>query len=205
MPTLMNVINYILPFFAFVLIVFGIMKSKMRFVLVALIVAIFAIVIQYEHAGGELFGRYFDYTHAAIYTVNFIVVISALLYILSGEKVLKAKSLRYPAAVVIAILVVASCIIVMNVWINAFFIKDRLLNTDVIEVGYFEKPLYCNNSVVYYKLNTKYQIEYLCPNYYLLIAKRGYLETTPKLLKEQLLKSVKLQSVPNKESVNILE
>ena len=106
MQAIMTVIHYLLPFFAFILMLFGVIKNKLSYVLVAMITAIIAILFQYHIAGGEIFGNYFDYTNAAIYTINIIVVISALLFLLTLEQSRMKKAVRYPAAIIIAIITV---------------------------------------------------------------------------------------------------
>ena len=178
---------------------FGIFRKKMTFVLVALMAAISSIIIHYMQAGGEIFGNYFDYTNAAIYTLNFIVLLFALIFIMSNEQWHKRKYLKYPAFLILFLLWIAALIIIANVWTNAFFIHNKQYQTKVIEVAFFEDIAYCNKRIVFFKINPKDEIEFLCPNHYHIMAKRGQLTNVPKLIKDQLLDNA-LIKVPTKDT-----
>jgi hypothetical protein len=193
MSVITSSIHYFLPFFSFILLVFGLMRNRLRFVLAALIVAIVSIIIQYQLAGDELFGTYFDYSHAALYSLNFIVVIVSLLFIAKREKGFHKPYARYPVALFFSLIIIASLLITTNVWINAYFIQDKLPKTTIVTVGRFVKTEYCSNSYTLYKINRNKQVQYLCPNNYGLIAGIGQLDIIPEELMKQMVGSKPIQ------------
>ncbi len=200
MPIAINILTYFLPFLALSLLFFGLIKSKTRYVVLSFVIALITIASTYEIAGGELFGDYFYFTNAALYTLCFIVVVLSLLYIFAKETTQFKAIVRIPMLLIFVALIIGCFIICINVWINAFFIKDRLEDTPVIEVGYFNEVAHCANPYVYYQLTKQHKIEYLCPNYMFFIAKTGQLDVVPsEILKQLIHKNIKQ---PSREAEN---
>lgn len=186
MNIVLIVINYLLPLFALTLLFIGLWKQLKRFVFTALLISLLAIVLQYEIAGGELLGTYFNYHNAVIYTLSFIILLTALSYLFIKNKRLQGKYIRYPAGILLVILIGASFIILINIWINASFIANKLPGTSIIQVATFHELNHCKNNYIFYKVDSTGKLLYLCPNHYGLIAKTGIVSARPELIIRQM-------------------
>ncbi|WP_133130460.1 type I secretion system protein LssZ [Legionella yabuuchiae] len=186
MNIILNTIGYLIPLLALILFLVGMVKKRKRFVLASLIVSLIGILLQYETAGGEIFGNYFGYKNALIYSLSFIILIIALFYIGIASKEMQGK-FRYPTLVLFTILFFASAIILINVWINAYFIENTLKDTTVIQVATFDKNEFCAHDFLFYKVAPDGKMHYLCPNHYVLIAKTDILKLPPELFIKQYL------------------
>lgn len=70
-----------------------------------------------------------------------------------------------------------------------------------MQVALFNKPHYCHNKYIFYKIAPDSTVMYLCPNYYGFIASIGYLATSPDFIATQLSLPVKKQMLlKNKKS-----
>ncbi|KTC65881.1 type I secretion system LssZ [Legionella adelaidensis] len=71
MNILTHVINYLLPLLGLLLLILGIVRRGINYVMVALWLSLIAFLLNYQMAGGEVLGSYFDYHHASIYTLKY--------------------------------------------------------------------------------------------------------------------------------------
>ncbi|GGI75984.1 type I secretion system protein LssZ [Legionella impletisoli] len=186
MNIILNTISYLLPLLALILLLVGMFKKRKRFVLASLLVSLIGILLQYETAGGEIFGLYFNYKNALIYTLSFLILMIALIYIGIASKEMRGR-FRYPTLFLFMVLFFASSIILVNVWINAWFIEHTLKDTTVIQVATFKKNEFCAHDYLFYKVSPDGKMQYLCPNHYVLIAKTGRLDLHPELFIQQYL------------------
>lgn len=193
MNTLTSVIHYLLPVLSLLLLAVGIIKHHVHYVLIALWVTLIILVLHYYHAGNEILGPYFDYQNAAIYTLSLLVLNIALFYLILYAPVLRTKYIRHAAAFLGALLVTSSILLIINLWINAYFIENRLKDTVVMQVVSFTPPAYCDHEYLFYKIDPSGHVGYLCPNHYGLIPAIGALEIAPDFIAKQLLLPPKLR------------
>lgn len=150
-------------------------------------VSLITLILQYLASGGEILGSYFNYLHAAAYSLNLIILLSSIFYLvfkfLSGSD---SSFLQYATGLIGALLVTGSLLLLINLWINANFIENRLQGTPVLQVATFNKPPYCDYKYVFYKINTNGQVEFMCPNHYGFLPSVGKLDSAPEFVIKQL-------------------
>lgn len=186
MNILTHVINYLLPFLSVILLILGITKKGINYILIALWLSLIAFLLNYQMAGGEVLGSYFGYGNAAIYTLNILIILISLLYLVFQFPKLHTQYMRLFTGFVASLLIVGSTLLLINLWINANFIENRLEGTAIVQVVSKNPPEYCPHRYIFYKVNTNKKISYLCPNYYGLIPSVGHLEVAPEFLAKQL-------------------
>lgn len=191
MDFLTSVINYLLPILGFILLFLGIKMLRINYIVVALWFSLIALLLQYQTAGGEILGAYFGYKNALLYTLNLAVLIVAFLYLCFKTPALQTTYIRYLSGLIAACLVTGSIILIINLWINARFIEDKLPGTAIMQVVSFTPPNYCAYRYAFYKVNPNNKISYLCPNYYGLIPAIGNLDTAPDFIVRQLAEHAK--------------
>lgn len=197
MLLLAHIIQIGLPIVALILLVWGIIKKAIYYIISALWLSLIALIIHYQNFGGEILGSYFDYTNACIYSLNLIVLASAIISIIAHLST-ETGVLKYFATLSQALIVLASVLIISNLWINASFIADKMEGTPIIQVALMKKPSYCNYKYIFYKIAQDGSTDYLCPNYYGLIPKVGHLAVSPDFVATQL-------SLPNKKQLLLLQ
>ncbi|WP_420911412.1 type I secretion system protein LssZ [Legionella norrlandica] len=165
MYILAKVIHCLFPLIALVLLIIGIKRKAIYYVISALWISLISLVIHYQTSGGEILGSYFNYPNAAIYTVNLFILCLSLSYVLwhlsKDNMVFKFVSSLFQAFIVIG-----SLLVIINLWVNAYFIENRLRGTPVMQVALLDKPDYCNYRYIFYKVGIDGAVYYLCPNYY---------------------------------------
>ena len=171
----------------------------MNFVLIALWVSLVMILLQYQMAGTEILGSYFNYRHALIYSLNLVILLIALIYLLLQLPFLKSRYSQAAVALMIAFFITGSILLMINLWFNAHFIETRQPNTAVMQVVSFTPPPYCPYRYVFYKVGLDKQIYYLCPNYYGLIPSTGKVDEVPEFIVRQLI----LQPISKMKKGNI--
>ncbi|KTD21733.1 hypothetical protein [Legionella londiniensis] len=186
MNTLTNVIQYLLPLLALALLLLGLGKKRVIYIQISLWLALIALLLEYKYAGNEILGTYFDYNHAALYSLALLILLVDLLYI--GIKYLKPLNPFYRIAggFLVACLVTGSILLMVNLWVNAQFIENRFPNTAILQVVTFTPPAYCLSRYIYYKVGTEGKVYYLCPNHYGLIPSIGHLDVVPEFIARQL-------------------
>ena len=186
MDTLLSTLNFILPILGIILLILGVKRENLTSIVVALWVSLIALLLQYQLAGGEILGTYFDYKNAAVYSANIIILLFALLYILFKAPVLHGKYLSYFTGLLAAVFVTSGVVLIVNLWMNAKFLEERLPGSAIMQVVTFTPPNYCKYRYVLYKVGNDKKVSYLCPNYYGLIPAIGHLEVAPDFLVHQL-------------------
>ncbi|WP_133140837.1 type I secretion system protein LssZ [Legionella genomosp. 1] len=187
MISLMNSIYFIFPLISLVLLAYGFKSSHKNYISLALWLSLIAVLLEYKTAGGEILGSYFNYKHAAVYSLNLIVLIICIVYLLCYSfRQSKSILYRYISGLTAAIAVTGAAILISNLWINAFFIEHRLQNTPLLQVASFQQVEYCNYSYVFYKISPEGNVQYMCPNYYGLLPSVGGLRIPPAHVLKQL-------------------
>lgn len=180
-------IHLIFPIFTLFLLFAGLRSQRKNYLLAALWLSLIAIVLHYQTAGGEILGSYFDYKQAAIYTINFIVLLVSFICLMMPLAASSShKSLRLGTGFLSALLIAGVTLLLINIWFNAYFLSDRMPGTPLLQVATFKKLDYCNYRYVFYKVSEKGKVSYMCPNYYGLIPSQGYLSTAPDYVIRQL-------------------
>jgi len=187
MTFFVNLIHILFPLIGILLLIIGLYAGRKQLITLALWLSLIALLVHYRTSGGEILGVYFDYTHTFIYSINLVVlVICALYLLLSYASESENNPLRYGASLLAAIVTVGAIILLINLWINARFIENRLTGTPLLQVAPLGKLDYCNYSYIFYKVDVNGHLEYLCPNYYGLIPSIGRLENVPPAIANQL-------------------
>lgn len=197
MYNLAKVIHSLFPLIALILLIIGVQRKAIYFVISALWISLIALVIHFQTSGGEILGSYFDYINAAIYSINLIILLISFIYViehLSSEN----GFFKYLSNLVKSIIVIGSILVITNVWINAYFIENKMEGTPVMQVALLQKPDYCTYRYIFYKVATDGTVLYLCPNHYGLIPSIGHLDISPDFITTQL-------SVPNKKQMLLLQ
>lgn len=190
MNLLSSTLNDFLPLIAAVLLVIGMKVGRINLVVAALWLSLIALLLHYQTAGGEILGNYFGYKNAAIYTLNLVVLVLSLIYLLFKLPIFHSKLARYLTGLISACLVVGSLFLLINLWMNAAFIENRRPGTPIMQVISFEPLAYCSYRYVFYRVETDGKVGYLCPNHYGLVPSIGKLEVTPEFILNHLTKRV---------------
>lgn len=187
MPYTLDVIQALLPVAASLLLIAGKVTRHKNFIVIALWTSLMAIILHYQTSGGEILGSYFDYRHALFYSLNIIVLLICTIDVLLGFASESRHPLfRYLTGLAAAAALIGVTLLIANVWINAWFIENRMQGTPVLQVASFRKLPYCTYYYVFYRISENGKMSYMCPNYYGLIPSAGYLETPPDYVIRQL-------------------
>lgn len=184
MYTLAKIIQYFFPLIALILLIIGIKRKIIHYVISSLWLSLITVLIHFQCSGNQIFGSYFDTVNAAIYSITLLILLVALIQVMSHLS-FDNPVFRYVSSFTNAIMVVGAFLVITNLWINAFFIENKKLGTPVMQVALFDKPDYCHYKYIFYKVAPDSTIMYLCPNYYGLIASVGRL-SIPDFITDQL-------------------
>lgn len=193
MYLLAKIIHCIFPIIALIFLIIGIKKNAIYFVISALWLSLISLIIHFQSSGGQILGSYFNYMNAAIYSINLIILFISLIRIISHLSI-DNDAFRYISSFAKAFIVMGSLLVITNLWINAFFIDNRMAGTPIMQVASFKKQDYCSYRYIFYKVNTDGSVMYLCPNHYGLIPSIGHLEISPDFIASQL-------SLPSKKQM----
>lgn len=187
--SLMSII-YALPVLSLIFLIQAFHKKHLNYALAAVWCSLIAIIMHYQLAGGEIIGNYFNYPHAALYTVNIVLFVLSGLY----SSVLLRVNMRNKItagilSLFVATITTACMILLINVWINASFISQRFEKTPIMQVAALNRSYYCSYSHVFIKITPKAEVAYLCPTGYGIIASTGTLKTIPAFIRSSLPKS----------------
>lgn len=185
------------PLLALILLIWGIKRNAIYYVTSALWLSLIALVLHYQYSGGEILGSYFNYTHAAIYSANLLILFISLSHIITHLSS-DYSIFRYVHVLAQSLMVIGCFLVILNLWVNAFFIENRMQGTPVMQVALIHKPDYCSSNYIFYKVNNNGSVSYLCPNYYGLIPYVGHLAENPDFIVNQL-------SLPNKKQLLLLQ
>ncbi|MCL9684974.1 type I secretion system protein LssZ [Legionella maioricensis] len=185
MHTLAKVIHCLFPLIALILLIIGVKRNTIYYVISSLWLSLIALLIHYQSSGGQIFGSYFNFLNAAIYTVNLVILFISLIRIishLSGNSTV----FKYTSSLIKSFIVIGSLLVITNLWINAYFIENRMVGTPIMQVALAKKATYCNYRYVFYKVAADGSVLYLCPNHFGLIPAIGRLSINPDFIATQL-------------------
>jgi|HubBroStandDraft_6_1064221.scaffolds.fasta_scaffold349967_1 hypothetical protein len=185
MYTLSKIIHCLFPLIALVFLIIGIKRNIIYHIISALWLSLIALVIHFQSSGGQILGGYFNTTNAAIYTLNLVVLLISLICIIShlGNNNLIFK---YLSSLVQSLIVIGCLLVITNLWVNAYFIENRMDGTPIMQVTLLKKADYCSYKYIFYKVTPDGAILYLCPNHYGLLPSIGHLSINPDFIATQL-------------------
>lgn len=197
MHILAKVIHCVFPLLALMLLIQGLRKKAIYYIVSSLWLSLIALIIHYQASGGEILGTYFNYPNAAIYSANLVILLASLISIISH---LSTNNLvfKYTSSFFQAFITIGGLLVIANLWINAYFIENRMGGTLVMQVALMQKPDYCSYRYIFYKVATDGSLTYLCPNHYGLIPSLGYLSISPDFIANQL-------PIPSKKQMLLLQ
>jgi hypothetical protein len=198
MYTLAIIIQYFFPLIALVLLIIGMQRKTIHYVISSLWLSFIALLIHFQFSGNQIFSAYFDYMNTAIYTFTLFVLLLALIQVITHLSISNGI-VKYIGSFINAFLVVSALLVITNLWINAFFIENKKEGTPIMQVALLDQPDYCHYKYVFYKVMPDNSVWYLCPNHYGLIASVGHLATSPDFVKNQLHLSVQKKVVAPKK------
>jgi hypothetical protein len=189
----------LLPIGALIVLLWGLLRKRIYYVISSIWLSLITLIIHYQNAGREILGNYFNYTNTLLCTLSLLVFISAILYASAYFNIKKKTPLvKYLATLMQATIVLACIFLLANLWLNAYFLANRLEGTPIIQVALMKKPSYCNYKYVFYKITVDGSTDYLCPNYFGFIPKMGHLSVSPEFIMMQM-------SLPNKRRLLLLQ
>ncbi len=172
------------PLIALILLIVGIKRNTIYYVISALWLSLIAVAIHYQSSGGQLLGSYFNFLNATIYTANLIILLISLIRIISH---LSSNNpiFKYTSSLIKSFIVIGSFLVITNLWVNAFFIENRMAGTPIMQVALPKSAAYCNYRYIFYKVATDGSVLYLCPNHYGLIPSIGHLSLSSDFIATQ--------------------
>ncbi len=184
MHILAKVIQYFFPLIALIHLLIGIKRKAIAYVISSLWLSLIAALVHFQFSGNQIFGTYFDYINASIYSLTLLVLVIALIQVFYHLSINRLV-FHYICSFISAFMVVGACLVITNLWINAVFINNKKTGTPIMQVALFDKPNYCQYSYVFYKISPDNSVMYLCPNYYGLLASIGHLSKSPDFVTNQ--------------------
>ncbi|MGQ3887729.1 type I secretion system protein LssZ [Legionella sp. CNM-1927-20] len=178
-------IHVILPLISILLLILGIRNKYKSYVVLALWVSIISIALHYHLAGGEILGYYFDYVQAFIYSINLLTLLACIIFLIFQFSS-QIRVFRYISSLLGAISIIGIGLLLINLWINASFIENRMPGTPILQVAAFKKLDYCSYRYVFYKISQDGTLKFMCPNHYGLIPSVGVLTAAPDFILRQL-------------------
>ncbi|WP_419418647.1 type I secretion system protein LssZ [Legionella sp. D16C41] len=180
-----DLMHIILPLLSLLLLVLGVKNRRKSYIVLAVWISIISLVIHYEIAGGEILGSYFNYLRAFIYSLNLLIILACIIFLTLNFRS-EIASFRYFNSLLGAISVIGIGFLLINLWMNAWFIENRLPGTPIFQVGTFQKLNYCSYRYIFYKISQDGSVKFMCPNHYGLIPSIGGLNTAPDFILKQL-------------------
>ncbi|STX29093.1 type I secretion system LssZ [Legionella beliardensis] len=180
-----DLIHMILPLVSLALLIIGIKNKYKNYIILALWINIFALIINYQLAGGEILGYYFNYFQALIYSINLLVLLACISYLVLSFSS-EITPIRYLNSFLAAVSSIGVVLLLINLWVNAWFIENRMPGTPVLQVAAFKPLDYCAYRYVFYKVNNDGTLKFMCPNHYGLVPSVGTLTKAPDFLLKQL-------------------
>lgn len=190
MNTISSALHDLLPLFGAILLVVGMKLNRINYIIAALWLSLIALLLHYQTAGGEILGNYFNYTNAAVYTANLLVLVIAVFFLFIKLPILQGKKTRFVTSIVSACIVFGCLLVLTNLWINAFFIETRRPGTPIMQVASFKPLNYCSYRYVFYKISDDGKISYLCPDHYGIFPSIGHLDITPDFVVNHLAQQI---------------
>ncbi|CEG56948.1 hypothetical protein [Legionella fallonii] len=184
MYILAKFIHCLFPLIALVFLIIGIKRNTIYYVISSLWLSLIALIIHYQSSGSQILGSYFNYTNAAIYTLNLITLFIALIRVISHLSN-NSIAFKYISSLMQSFIAIGCLLVITNLWINAYFIENRMDGTPIMQVALLKKADYCNYKYIFYKVTTNGTIVYLCPNFYGFIPSIGHLSISPDFIATQ--------------------
>lgn len=178
-------IYLIFPLLALLSWIIGRMRKSMLFVSAGLWLALIALLIHYEYSGAEIHGGHFTYLNAAVYTFNILILILCSFSLLYSRTPTGFFGKLFNSLAKTVILL-GGLILLVTVWMNAWFIEQRMDGTPVMQIMTFDAPDYCEHEYAFYIITKKGELAYLCPLHYFFMPAIGTLDTVPASLKEHI-------------------
>lgn len=185
MYTLARVIYYLFPVIAFILLIIGIKRSAIQLIISSLWLSLIAIILHFQASGGQILGSYFNYFNSSIYTLTLVVLFVSFLQVISHLS-FNHYVIKLISGMVNSFILVGSLIVLVNLWINAFFIENRMEGSPILQIALFNKPEYCSYKYIFYKIAKDGSVYYLCPDHYGLVPSMGRLDVSPDFITTQL-------------------
>lgn len=160
------------PIAAFLLIAIGIKKQAFHFVTAALWLSLIALMIHFQSSGGQVLGSYFNYLNALTYTLNLLLLVTAFLFIMSHLHV-EHPVFKYMSGFTKSLVLISALLVLINLWINAFFIENRKTGSPIMQIALMNKLQYCSYRYIFYKIANDGTMYYLCPEHYGLLPSVG--------------------------------
>lgn len=194
MLNILESIHLLFPLLAALILTIGLKLQRKNYILVALWISLIALILHYKASGGEILGGYFNYAHASIYSLNLIVLISAFICLLQTSiHEVQSRLIHYTSGLLSASLITGGALLLINLWINAAFVENRLAGTPILQVAAFNKQPYCSYRYVFYKVGPDSIVQFMCPNHYGLLPSIGQLRTAPNFIMKQLPRRLQAQ------------
>jgi hypothetical protein len=185
MHNLAKVIHCLFPLIALIFLIIGIKRNAIYYVISSLWLSLIALAIHYQSSGGQILGSYFNFLNATIYTANLVILFISLTRIIVH---LSSNSpiFKYASSFIQSLIVIGSLLVLINLWINAYFIESRMVGTPIMQVALPKRATYCSYKYILYKVAPDGSVLYLCPNHYGLIPAIGHLSISPDFIATQL-------------------
>lgn len=185
MDILAKTIHSLFPLVSMVLLFIGIKRKAITYVISALWLSLITVYIQFESAGWQILGSYFNYQNAFNYSLNLLILLIALIKVVNHLTIDNAL-FKYASSLFNSFILISCLIVITNLWVNAYFLQNRLEGTPVMQVALMKKPSYCNYRYVFYKVAQDGSVHYLCPDHYGFIPSLGTLTASPDFIAHQL-------------------
>ncbi|MFA6302112.1 MAG: type I secretion system protein LssZ [Legionella sp.] len=190
MDILPKFIHCAFPLIGLLLLLIGIKKQAIYYVISAMWLSIIALIIHFEFSGSQILGSYFDYLNAGIYSLNLIILFISLITVVNHLST-NTPFYRYTSSLLKAFVFIGSIFVMINIWTNAYFIENRMPGTPVMQVALLQKADYCSYKYIFYKVTDDGSVDYLCPNHFGLVPSIGHLAVSPDFITTQLSLPVK--------------
>lgn len=185
MLILSKVVHFFFPLIAFLLLIWGVKRSSITYIISALWLSIISLIIHFQFSGSQILGTYFNYTNAALYSLNLVIVFVAIFCIIAHLD-LPSKFYQLSTSFLKAFLFIGSLLLIVNLWTNAVFIENRMAGTPIMQVALVQKADYCSYKYIFYKVGSDGVVSYLCPNHFGLVPSVGKLAVSPDFITTQL-------------------
>lgn len=197
MYILAKTIHCLFPLIALMLLIIGAKRKSIYYVISSLWLSLIALIIHHQISGGEILGTYFNYVNAAIYTVNLIILVASFTLVVSHISA-DRPIFKYLNNFIQVFIAIGSSLVIANLWMNAYFIENRMEGTPIMQVALIKKTDYCNYKYIFYRVDTAGSVSYLCPDHYGLLPNIGHLSISPDFIATQL-------SIPTKKQMLLLQ
>lgn len=186
MMTIIFFMYCLLSFMAMFFLMYGINRKKEDIVSLGLWSTVGALLLLYNRSHGEILGVFFNYTNSILYTINLLILILSLSFILLHNETIQNKRVyKYLGYGATSFLIALGSLLLVNVWINAIFIENKHPNFPILQIANLGDNPYCSYRYVFYKTDTEGVTKLLCPNHYGLVPSVKTVEQLPSFITHQ--------------------